>query len=34
MAATSLEQHDNAIAYDFPMFSPPTMSGDFVGELE
>jgi ureidoacrylate peracid hydrolase len=34
MAATSLEQHDNAIAYDFPMFSQPTMSGDFIGELE
>jgi ureidoacrylate peracid hydrolase len=34
MAATSLEQHDNAIAYDFPMFSQPTISGDFIGELE
>ncbi|HEX6403679.1 MAG TPA: cysteine hydrolase [Pseudonocardiaceae bacterium] len=33
-AATSLEQHDNAIAYDFPMFSQPTMSSDFIGELE
>jgi nicotinamidase-related amidase len=33
MAATSPEQHDNAIAYDFPMFSTPTMSGDFIGEL-
>jgi len=33
MAATSLEQHDNAITYDFPMFSRPTMSGDFIGEL-
>jgi nicotinamidase-related amidase len=33
MAATSLEQHDNAIAYDFPMFSQPTMSGDFISEL-
>lgn len=33
MAATSLEQHDNAIAYDFPMFSKPTASGDFVGDL-
>lgn len=27
------EQHDNAIAYDFPMFSQPTKSGDFIGEL-
>jgi ureidoacrylate peracid hydrolase len=33
MAATSIEQHDNAIAYDFPMFSQPTTSGDFIGEL-
>jgi ureidoacrylate peracid hydrolase len=33
MAATSLEQHDNAIAYDFPMFSQPTTSEDFIGEL-
>ncbi|MDQ3761010.1 MAG: cysteine hydrolase [Actinomycetota bacterium] len=33
MAATSLEQHDNAIAYDFPMFSQPTTSGDFIAEL-
>ena len=33
MAATSLDQHDNAIAYDFPMFSKPTTSGDFIGEL-
>ncbi|MBV8995359.1 MAG: isochorismatase family protein [Pseudonocardiales bacterium] len=34
MAATSLEQHDNAIAYDFLTFSQPTMSADFIGELE
>ncbi len=33
MAATSPEQHDNAIAYDFPMFSKPTTSRDFIGEL-
>ena len=33
MAATSLEQHDNAIAYDFPMFSQSRTSGDFIGEL-
>jgi ureidoacrylate peracid hydrolase len=33
MAATSMEQHDNAIAYDFPMFSQPMLSGDFIGEL-
>jgi nicotinamidase-related amidase len=33
MAATSPEQHDNAIAYDFPMFSQPTTSGDFISDL-
>jgi ureidoacrylate peracid hydrolase len=33
MAATSSEEHDNAIAYDFPMFSKPTTSQDFIGEL-
>ena len=32
-AATSPEQHDNAIAYDFPMFSQPTTSEDFIGKL-
>jgi nicotinamidase-related amidase len=33
MAATSLEQHDNAITYDFPMFSQPTTSREFINEL-
>ncbi|MGH3573314.1 MAG: cysteine hydrolase family protein [Pseudonocardiaceae bacterium] len=33
MAATSPEQHDNAITYDFPMFSQPTTSRDFIGEI-
>jgi nicotinamidase-related amidase len=33
MAATSPEEHDNAITYDFPMFSKPTTSQDFIGEL-
>jgi nicotinamidase-related amidase len=33
MAATSPEEHDNAIAYDFPMFSKPTTSEKFVSEL-
>lgn len=33
MAATSLKQYDNASAYDFPMFSRPTTSGDVMGEL-
>lgn len=33
MAATSPEQHDNAIAYDFPMFSQPTTSEVFINTL-
>jgi nicotinamidase-related amidase len=33
MAATSSEEHDNAITYDFPMFSKPTTSQDFIGDL-
>lgn len=33
MAATSPEEHDNAIAYDFPMCSKPTTSAEFVNEL-
>jgi ureidoacrylate peracid hydrolase len=33
MAATSPQEHDNAIAYDFPMFSKPTTSEEFVSEL-
>ena len=32
-AATSPEQYDNAIVYDFPMFSQPTTSEDFIGAL-
>lgn len=33
VAATSIEQHDNAISYDFPMFSEPMTSTDFINEL-
>ncbi len=33
MAATSVEEHDNAIAHDFPMFSHPTTSQAFVANL-
>src|SRR5262249_16877984 len=33
LAATSTEQHDNAISYDFPMFSQPMTSTDFINEL-
>jgi len=32
-AATSAEEHDNAIKYDFPMFSKPIPSSDFLGQL-
>ncbi|MDT7596344.1 MAG: hypothetical protein QOJ06_1890 [Pseudonocardiales bacterium] len=32
-AASSPEQYDNAIAYDFRMFSQPTTSEDFIGAL-
>jgi nicotinamidase-related amidase len=33
MAATSPEQHDNAIAYDFPMFSLPMESAEVTAAL-
>ena len=33
VAATSIEEHDNALSYDFPMFSKPMSANDFIGEL-
>jgi nicotinamidase-related amidase len=33
VAATSIEEHDNALAYDFPMFSEPMSSSEFIAEL-
>ncbi len=33
VAATSIEEHDNAIAYDYPMFSQPMTSEEFIAEL-
>lgn len=33
VAATSGAEHDNAIAYDYPMFSKPTTVDDFVASL-
>ena len=33
VAATSQEEHDNAIAKDYPMFSRPVESTDFVASL-
>ena len=33
VAATSVEEHENAIAYDYPMFSQPMTSQQFIAEL-
>jgi ureidoacrylate peracid hydrolase len=33
VAATSQAEHDNAIAYDYPMFSRPMSSKEFLDEL-
>ena len=33
LAATSAEEHENALKYDYPMFSEPMASVDFVAEL-
>ncbi len=33
VAATSVEEHDNALTYDFPMFSEPMASTDFIEQL-
>ena len=33
VAATSVEEHDNALRYDFPMFSKPMTSSEFIAEL-
>ena len=33
VAATSIEEHDNAIAHDYPMFSEPMTSQELIGEL-
>jgi nicotinamidase-related amidase len=33
VAATSMEEHENALKYDYPMFSQPMTSGEFVTEL-
>ncbi len=34
VAATSPEEHDNAIKYDYPMFSTPMASSDFIADLK
>jgi nicotinamidase-related amidase len=33
VAATSPEEHDNALKYDYPMFSQPMSAQDFIAEL-
>ena len=33
VAATSKEEHDNAIAKDYPMFSHPVSAGEFLASL-
>jgi ureidoacrylate peracid hydrolase len=33
VAATSIEEHDNALSYDFPMFSEPMSSTEFIEQL-
>jgi nicotinamidase-related amidase len=33
LAATSVEEHDNAITYDFPMFSQPMTSSELIAQL-
>jgi nicotinamidase-related amidase len=33
VAATSIAEHDNAIAYDYPMFSQPKSSSEFIEDL-
>ena len=33
VAATSREEHQNAIKYDFPMFSRPMPSSELIGQL-
>jgi nicotinamidase-related amidase len=34
VAATSAAEHENALNYDFPMFSKPMTSGEFIDQLE
>jgi ureidoacrylate peracid hydrolase len=33
VAATSIEEHENALKYDFPMFSQPMPAKEFIGQL-
>ncbi len=33
VAATSMDEHENALKYDYPMFSRPMTAGEFAAEL-
>jgi ureidoacrylate peracid hydrolase len=33
VAGTSVEEHENAITYDYPMFSKPTTADEFIADL-
>jgi nicotinamidase-related amidase len=33
VAATSVEEHENALKYDYPMFSRPMTADEFIGHL-
>ena len=34
VAATSIPEHENALTYDYPMFSEPMSSTEFIDELK
>ena len=34
VAATSVEEHDNALKYDYPMFSQPMTSSEFIDAVD
>ena len=34
VAATSMEEHDNALRYDYPMFSQPMTSTEFIAAVD
>jgi hypothetical protein len=33
LSGTSVEEHENAITYDYPMFSEPMTSQGFIDQL-
>jgi hypothetical protein len=34
VAGTSTEEHENALKYDFPMFSEPMAASDLIAALQ